>query len=839
MRNAMARESANNDRPGHETLDLADFVARHATQPAADRAVLVMAGSDGAEQVYLLTRNPTVIGRSINADLVLADNAISDFHARIIKHSFGYTVEDLGSAEGTFLCDRRVNHARLVNGDTLRLGQTALRFVNDRPGPSAVKGRAQNRALVPFRTAPSAAMTRHTLLRDSRGYSPDDGQSPSEPTHQGQRRLAESEDAGPSIDELVLKAMRTARYLRQHVWAIGSLAVAGIALGALSYKMYPPVRAAYSVVMLHPAPRVNPIEPDPRQIQNDPMQFFVGVERAFTSTDGILATLHRMGITNATESQAEAIGKRLHFETVGNNTYSATFTPSIFSAQNDWHVRFLNAHIKDYVDKEIDKKLKVFVAEAEFLRSQTQTAEKRLQEIMQQTVQYREKHSDQILAQGTLTAGSPADLETRRIEVLGRISRLEGELAGVRSQLSRGSAFSQAKSQAAQADREAIAAVNRKLAELRAQGFADGHPDVQRLLGEQANLQRMVDQHLHSDVTQFEKRSNVAYDSLQSQADQLAAQLRAARGERATIEASLRDMRNVNSESAKVNAQIEELDRMKEESEKQHALLFDRLQKAEVQLQLERVSATSRYEIVIPARLETAPGKKALALRLAIGLALGLLFAAAVLGVGELRQLVTRLSHGNAVGFMLVLALALGSGCAHDGRFTWVEDLPLQDSAGQTVVHPRDTILVEVEKQPTLSGEFMVRDDGHYTQPMVGSIDVAGQTSRQAAATVAKALKSIVVEPAVSVWVTKLHPIRVSVVGEVRTPGTFELNRDRGLLAALALAGWITEFAHADRIFVVRSGANERIRFRVRDITAAEPHAAQFQLSDADVVVVE
>ena len=458
---------------------------------------------------------------------------------------------------------------------------------------------------------------------------------------------------------------------------------------------------------------------------------------------------------------------------------------------------------------------------------------------MQQTVQYREAHSDQILAQGTLSAGSSADLETRRIEVMGRISRLEGELGGTRSQLSRGSALSQAKAQSSQADREAIASVNRKLTELRAQGFADGHPEVQKLLEEQTNLKRMVEQHVHSEVTPFEKRSNVAYDALQGQVDQLEAQLRAARSERGTIESSLRDLRSVNSGSAKVNAEIEELARMKEESEKQHALLFDRLQKAEVQLQLERVSATSRYEIVIPARLEAAPGKTALALRLAVGLGLGLLMATFVLGVGELRKMVAKITERSVVSVMLALLLAAGQGCAHDGRYAWVQDLPLQDLAGQPLVHPRDTILVEVEKQPTLSGEFMVRDDGHYTQPMVGSIAVAGKTSGQVATVVASALKTIVVTPAVSVWVAKVRPIRVSVVGEVRTPGTYELTRDRSVLAALAQSGWLTEFAHSDRIFVVRSGGAERVRFRVRDITAAEPHAAQFQLSDADVVVVE
>ncbi len=205
-------------------------------------------------------------------------------------------------------------------------------------------------------------------------------------------------------------------------------------------------------------------------------------------------------------------------------------TPSLFDRRDEWHVAFLGAHVKNYIETEVERRLKVFIAEVDFLRSQTEAADKRLQEISQETVKFREANSDQILAQNTL-ASSPAELETRRIELRGRISRLAGELDGTRSQLARGSALSQAKAQSGQSDREALARVKHKLTELHAQGFADGHPDVQRLLSEQRALQEAVDDHLHADVTQFEKRSNLAYDSLQSQADQLSAQLKAARSE--------------------------------------------------------------------------------------------------------------------------------------------------------------------------------------------------------------------------------------------------------------------------------------------------------------------
>jgi polysaccharide export outer membrane protein len=835
----MGQDDGNDDAPTHETLSFGEFISRTSAQLAGSRAVLVVTDASGGELEFAISRNPTIIGRSNNADLILLDPAVSDFHARIIKHSFGYTVEDMGSAEGTFLRDKRVNHARLIAGDTLRLGNTQLTFADDRtaaamaPAQSTalVSERATAKGVAPRAFAPRVVPAAPRVFRHIEVPSPVAVERPPRP--------ADSTEAAPSLDDVVLKIIRAARFLRQSMWLIFSLSAIGLALGAASFKYFPPVRAAYCVVTLHSAPRANPIEPDMRAAPSDPMQFFTGAERAFLGRESILAALKAMGAPDASEAWADAIAKRLRFENIGNNTYTATLTPTLLGSRDDWHVRFLDAHLKNYIETEIEKKLKVFVAEVDFLRSQTEAADKRMQEISRETVQFREANSDQILAQSTLSPGSQADLESRRIDVTGRIDRLAGELDGLRSQLSRGSALSQAKSQASQGDREALNTVNRKLSELRAQGLADGHPDVQRMLAEQKSLQRTIDDHLHADVTQFEKRSNAAYDSLQGQADQLEAQLRAARSERGTIGGSLRSLRTVSSHSPKVNAHIEELARMKEDAERQHGLLFDRLKKAEVHLQLERVSTTSRYEIVIPARLESPPGRKAFALRLIIGFLFGLLLAAAVVGVAELRKLFARVAQKFAVPGMLVLVAASFLGCAHEEHFTWSSDTPLAEATAEPVVKPRDTLLVEVERQPTLSGEFVVREDGHYAQPMVGSIRVAGRTAHFIADTIAAALKDLVVTPAVKVWIIKTPPIRVSVVGEVKTPGPFEMTRDRSLLAALAQAGWLTEFAHTDRVFVVRAGSSERVRFRVRDITTAEVHAARFQLADADVVVVE
>lgn len=190
----------------------------------------------------------------------------------------------------------------------------------------------------------------------------------------------------------------------------------------------------------------------------------------------------------------------------------------------------------------------------------------------------------------------------------------------------------------------------------------------------------------------------------------------------------------------------------------------------------------------------------------------------------------------------------LGLTACAEGSFVWVTDLPLPVEV-PAVVGPRDTILVLVRNQAPLSGEFVVHDDGTYLQPTLGTLSVAGREPAWIAADLRARLKGILTEPEVGVSIAKAAPVRVNVVGEVKAPGSYELTRDRSLIAALAVAGWLTDFAHRDRVFVLRPappaapgqrpGRDERVRFNAAELTAAEPHAAGFRLRDGDVVVVE
>lgn len=69
------------------------------------------------------------IGRSDAADITLSDQFASHMHARVTKRGAYHFVVDLGSTNGTFLNDRRIeSDAQLKVRDTLRIGQSILRY---------------------------------------------------------------------------------------------------------------------------------------------------------------------------------------------------------------------------------------------------------------------------------------------------------------------------------------------------------------------------------------------------------------------------------------------------------------------------------------------------------------------------------------------------------------------------------------------------------------------------------------------------------------------------------------------------------------------------------------
>ncbi len=76
-------------------------------------------------QVYELNKDIVALGRDITNDIVINDPEVSRHHCRLTRTPTGFTLEDLGSTNGTFVNGQRLTAARpLMNGDMIGLGET-------------------------------------------------------------------------------------------------------------------------------------------------------------------------------------------------------------------------------------------------------------------------------------------------------------------------------------------------------------------------------------------------------------------------------------------------------------------------------------------------------------------------------------------------------------------------------------------------------------------------------------------------------------------------------------------------------------------------------------------
>lgn len=103
--------------------------------------------------------------------------------------------------------------------------------------------------------------------------------------------------------------------------------------------------------------------------------------------------------------------------------------------------------------------------------------------------------------------------------------------------------------------------------------------------------------------------------------------------------------------------------------------------------------------------------------------------------------------------------------------------------AEEYYMRPGDELNIVVTQQQDLGNSstnqspFVVRPDGNVSFPLVGEIHAEGMTVSQFTDVLQQGLARYIVDPDVSVNISKLGRVRVYVFGEVRKPGAVELEK--------------------------------------------------------------
>ncbi|MGJ1205403.1 polysaccharide biosynthesis/export family protein [Sphingobacterium lactis] len=132
---------------------------------------------------------------------------------------------------------------------------------------------------------------------------------------------------------------------------------------------------------------------------------------------------------------------------------------------------------------------------------------------------------------------------------------------------------------------------------------------------------------------------------------------------------------------------------------------------------------------------------------------------------------------------------------------------------------------------------YAIDVNGQIDFPKIGKVKIAGLTRTEAIDKLRSEVSRFIVDPGISM---EIRNFKITVLGEVKTPGSFPINNDRiTILEALGLAGDLTINGVRKNIMVVREQNGEKKEYRI-DLTKRDAlNSPVYYLAQNDVVYVE
>lgn len=115
-----------------------------------------------------------------------------------------------------------------------------------------------------------------------------------------------------------------------------------------------------------------------------------------------------------------------------------------------------------------------------------------------------------------------------------------------------------------------------------------------------------------------------------------------------------------------------------------------------------------------------------------------------------------------------------------------------------------DELKISVYGDDELDHTQIVRPGGKISFPFIGEITASGLTAGELSTQLTERLARFMKDPRVTVIVSKYNSKKISVLGQVRTPGLLRLVSDVDLLQGVALAGGLTENADLQGALLLR-----------------------------------
>ena len=558
---------------------------------------------------------------------------MSQQHAKLVNLGDHHRLYDLGSTNGVFVNDKRVEQADLKVGDVVRTGETVFTYMSSAGGDP---GTSESTLALPSATSKTRPPTGQTALAQL------GNKLPATRTHAPQVIQAPGTDTdGPDLITLMIRVLA---FFRRYWLSIGILTVLGVAAGVASYKLRKPPALAKFEIHLIPDASDNPVQQGRRMN----FEFFRSAKQNFLRPSLINETLAELGETEVTPQRIREIQRQLTFQQ-GRGPTENIYRGSYQATTADQAMEFIRVHLELFLDREIEKALKVLLVEVEALEKKLSESEEELSATEQAILAFKQEHSEGLPEQASQLYQELIALGAEKGRAASEVARAAEETRMRKKQLKSRAPEIERRISLARPYEDAIADVKRDLAAARAAGKGPDHPDVKTLKAQKEKLEALRDEVIDKGTSKSVVReANPVYESRRLALDDASTSLKVAQAEMARLTNDIKRTEKIVAELPRLQQEYTELTRSYEATQRIHANLFEKLTSSKIQLDMERASASGRYDVITPPNVEPVSKLKTVIKRAGVLGFLGFIFGIGIGLLRDLRRLISaRLAQSN------------------------------------------------------------------------------------------------------------------------------------------------------------------------------------------------
>lgn len=134
---------------------------------------------------------------------------------------------------------------------------------------------------------------------------------------------------------------------------------------------------------------------------------------------------------------------------------------------------------------------------------------------------------------------------------------------------------------------------------------------------------------------------------------------------------------------------------------------------------------------------------------------------------------------------------------------------------------------------------YVVRPDGNLSIPLIGDVQVTGKTVPAVVEEITRRLSEFIINPKVTINITKLGTTRVYVMGQVTRQGTYELEKSHNLIDAVGAAGGFTEKGLKTKVYLLRANQPDFVaKVNMMDLFTKNKKSANPELQEGDTIFI-